>query len=156
MSAKIGADYAASAIYLGCLDGNAVKATGIIDVTNIHEGFELLKALLGAYHREYKTSNEIWLEHPWVNGSRFPLSGIKLARTATVLELAALSLGLEPMFVYPLVWRKAVYGKARVEDRKEAARNFVREHFGYDTKFKYQHNTAESILLAHYGNLQTL
>lgn len=74
-----------------------------------------------------------------------------MVRMASYIEIALISLKYEPCFVMPNVWRKAVYGNARLEDRKEAAREFVLEKFGFETQYKYEHNICEAILLAHYG-----
>lgn len=149
----LGSDYSGSMIYLGCLENNKVISTASIDITMPEAGIKLLRNTLQSYIKEFNVE-KIWVEESWINGARYPRSGIMLARTAAFLEIASYDNNLKIEFVHPLTWRKAVYGKAKPPNPKEVARQYAKELFDFDTKFKKDHNTCEAIMLAHYGALQ--
>lgn len=143
----LGVDYSSAYVYLAFLKENKLLRTQIIDLTNLSKAIEILEVMLGA------EDISMYIEQPWVSSSFFPRSALMLARTAGIIEAIAVRCGIKPTFVLPNVWRKRVYGKARVENRKEAARELALELFGFETERKYQHDMAEATLIAHYGQL---
>lgn len=153
----LGIDYSISTVYLAIVGEGKVWHTASIKVPSNayaddrYEFFKHLKTFFDDAREAYCAQEFVYLEKPWVNNSRNSYTGLQMVRMATYIEIALISLKYEPCFVMPDVWRKAVYGKARLPDKKEAARDFVREKFGFETKYKYEHNICESILIAHYG-----
>lgn len=149
----LGSDYSGSAVYLGCLQDNKVIATASLDMTHPKTGVGKLREVLAMYKEGYGVE-KIWVEESWINGMKFPRSGLMLTRIATFIEVAAYDTELYIEFVHPLTWRKAVYGKAKPANPKEVARRYAKELFDFDTKFKNQHNICEAIMLAQYGAIQ--
>lgn len=123
----------------------------------------LLHVTLQFYVSHFGADGELWIEGSWVNGSRYPRSGLMMARTASTVESIALRAGLNPHFVHPLTWRKGVYGNGRPANPKTAALKFVKETLHYDLPVmgssgrgsKLDHNYAEAIAIACYGGMQT-
>lgn len=151
--AAIGVDYSGSAAYLGVVKGDKVLATCTIKLADSpHTFFHVIQDWLKTIHEEHNTLPELWIEDYWINGKVFPKTGQIMARTATILEIAALEASIEPCFVHPGTWRKWVYGNGRPDDLKERARRVAKELFGFDSKFKNQHNMCEALLIAHYGS----
>lgn len=152
--ASIGADLSKRVVFLGCLTTDGKVATANVDIfNNPLTGMELLNTVIGSYIKNYGAT-KICIERPWIsNNSVRPMSFLDLGRASAFVEVAALIQGLDPIFVFPSEWRKVVYGHGKPPDMKELARQTVLEKFGWETKYKNQHNEAESILLAHYGNL---
>jgi hypothetical protein len=154
VSTNVGADYNSSYLYIGCIDDNIVRSTATIDVTEPIAGMRVIQKLLESYAREYHILKQVWIEQPWVNGLKYPRSGLMMTRTATILEIAALEIDFKPQYIHPSSWRQKVYGNARPsKDMKEYARQFVLDNFNYVTKHKNEHNICEAILLGYYGNL---
>lgn len=162
MIPTVGIDYSASQVFFAVFRDDQVL---------FHTEFELplsssrdakwlyfldLKNAFEKAHWAFNIDRKVYIEEPWVRWNKRPLSGLQLMRTATYLEIAALQAYCEPVFVNPGTWRKAVYGTGRPDDAKELARRTVLDRFGFETKFKYQHNICEAILIAYYGNLQQL
>lgn len=151
---SIGVDFSGSAAYLGVVKGHTVQATVSIRLMDSpYTFFHTIQNWLKTVHEEFATEPKLWIEQPFVAGSRFPQVALQMVRTATILEIAALEADLEPCFVHPNTWRKKVYGHGRPDDLKERARNTARDVFGFDTKHKIDHNICEAILIAHYGNI---
>lgn len=152
---NIGVDLSKRYLYLARLEENGVNATASIDiVTNPLKAFHALIDLLKGYGSFYSDTDKVFIEQPWVNNKNpRPMSSLDLGRAAAFIELASLEAGLEPIFVSPTAWRKVVYDNGRPKDVKELARKTVLEKFGYETKYKYEHNICEAILLAYYGKL---
>lgn len=150
--ATLGSDYNSSTVYLGLLKDKKVLAATSIDMTHPGRGMNMLRQMLHTYSEEYDV-DKIWAEAAWVRASRFPKSGLMLSRTAAFIEVAAYDVGIMVEFVNPMTWRKAIYGHAHPANPKEVARAFVKEKFGFETRFKNQHDLCESILIAHYGQL---
>lgn len=150
----LGSDYSGSHIYLGLLYDNKKVATTVdIDMTYPKRGADVIRELLNDWYSNYGV-NKIWAEEAWVNGMRFPKSGMQLSRMSGFLELIALDSGYKIEFVHPMTWRKTVYGHARPPNPKNIAMTYVKNLFDWQPKFKKDHNLAESILLAHYGALK--
>lgn len=151
---SIGADFSGSAAYIGVVKGHTVLATSSIRLMDSpYTFFHTIQNWLGTVYKEHNTEPKLWIEQPFVAGSRFPQVALKLVRTATILEIAALEAGLEPCFVHPLTWRKKVYGHGRVDDIKERARTTAAELLGFETKHKIDHNICEALLIAYYGSI---
>lgn len=151
----IGFDYAAGTAYLGVMDDDKVLFTATIPLQeDVHLFFCLLKDMMKDAIEQYGAESRVWLEKPWISAKINQYTGLVLMRMSTILEMAIYESGLQPEFVGAMVWRKAIYGSAKVPDKKEAARKYALEHFGFETKFKYEHNTCESLLIARYGELQ--
>ena len=150
----IGVDLSKRYLYLACLKNEKVKATASLDIiTDPLKAFQTIIDLLSSYSFD-TDAKEVYIEQPWVNNSNpRPMSSLDLGRAAAFIELASLKVGLEPVFVSPTAWRKVVYGNGRPQDVKELARKTVLEKFGYETKWKKDHNICEAILLAFYGQL---
>lgn len=151
----IGADLSKRTIFLACVSTDKCHATASLDIVdNPLKGFLAIKNLFMAYQREYGPIEKVIIEQPWANShSPRPMSFLDLGRAAAFVEIAALQAGLEPVFVLPSEWRKVVYGTGRPADVKELARETVKERFGWNTKFKKDHNICEAILLASWGNM---
>lgn len=146
----LGSDYNGSTVYLGLLRDVKVLSTVSVDFTFPKTGIETLRNVLRTFKEEFDI-DKIWAEEAWVNGIRFPRSGMMLSRTQAFIEIAAYDNDIEPRFIHPMTWRKDIYGKPRPPNPKEVARKYVRELFGFETKFKNQHDICEAILLAYYG-----
>jgi hypothetical protein len=152
--ASIGVDYSGSVAYLGVVKNDRVLATSTINLGDSpYTFFHTIKAWLKTIYEEHDTNPELWIEQPFVVGTRFPQVALKLVRTATILELAALEAGIEPCFVHPGTWRKKVYGNGRPDDLKQRARDTAKKLFSFETKYKNQHNICEGLLIAHYGQI---
>jgi len=149
----LGSDYSGSKVFLGLLSDNHVVGTVEIDTTFPKKGVDMLRSIFKEWVDDWNL-DKLWAEEAWVNGQRFPKSGMMLSRTAAFLEIAALDSGIHVEFIHPMTWRRTVYGHAKPANPKEAARTYVKELFGWETKFKKDHNTCEAILLAHYGALK--
>lgn len=151
----IGADLSGRVIYLAVTNGTKVLNTLNLDLSvDLLGSFNILQEWLTTLQLELRTHKDIFIEEPWVNGSHFPKAGMMITRTATILEVAAVTCDYRPILVHPGTWRKAIYGNAKQLEYKELARKTVLNMFGYETKHKNQHNTAEAALISHYGWLQ--
>lgn len=148
-----GADLSKRTIYLACVSKDKCHATASLDIVdNPLKGFLAIKNLFMAYQKEFGPIEKVIIEQPWANSkSPRPMSFLDLGRAAAFVEIAALQANLEPVFVLPSEWRKVVYGTGRPKDVKELARATVKERLGWETKYKKDHNEAESILLGLYG-----
>lgn len=158
----LGVDYNSGTISLSCVNDPKVLATASLDITNLALSIPVVKRLLQALLGEFTLDNKIWIEQPWVNGKQFPRSGLMMARTAAIIEVIATEIGIEVNFVHPLTWRKELYGNGRPKDPKNTAVKYVEEHFQYKVPTlgktarsqKPDHNLAEAICIAAYGQLQ--
>lgn len=150
---SFGVDYSSRVVYLALMIEEEIKATLILNIEK--EPFDAFLKLAEWLRLKGKEHNVdyIYIEQPWVNGKVFPKSGLMLARTAAVVEIASYAADLWPRFVHPLAWRKKVYGNVKPKDRKEYAREFTRSNFGFDTKYKQDHNISEAVCIARYGVL---
>lgn len=153
--AVLGADYSAGAAYIALVRGKVVLHTATLHVDKDPKSFFfLLVNWLRAIDEEFDVNPDFYLEMPWVRNDNYPHAGVAMMRTATFIEIACYEVGFTPVLASPGTWRKAVYGNGRPKgDLKELARETVREKFGFETKFKNQHNICEAILIAHYGGL---
>lgn len=162
MIPTVGIDYSASQVFFAVFSDEQVLYDTEFELklnSSAHDMNLYFLQLKNAFEKAcyiYGVDRRVYIEKPWVRWNHRPLSGLQLTRTATYLEIAALQAYCEPVFVDPGVWRKAVYGNGRPDDAKELARRTVLDRFGFETKFKYQHNICEAILIAYYGNLQQL
>ena len=159
----IGCDYSGKVISLAVVEGSKVKAIANLQVgEDLRTSYQLLKDYFRNAYDEYSCCYEVIIEKPWmrqVSGVRGD-TGLFTMRTATILELAVTECNMVPVFVYPQTWRKGVYGNGRPKDTKVAAIDFVQEEIGYTLPVmgktgrgsKSDHNIAEAILLAYYGN----
>lgn len=154
MSASIAVDYSGSAAYLACVRGREILAQEEIQMHDSpYTFFHHIQLKLTVWNATYKAFSEFWIEDQ-VPAGRNIIAGLKLVRVKTILELAGLEVGLEPCFAHPGTWRKRVLGNGRPDDPKERARQAAKEFFGFETKFKNQHNICEAMLIAFYGYLQ--
>ncbi len=159
----IGFDYSSTAAYLGMVNETEVRHTSkiIVGIDNQSTIYfcDALRTLFRILKRYNTVTDTVWIEKAWVNGQHFPLSGLMLARTSALIEICALEAGFGVEFVYPKVWRKAIYGGAAPKNPKEKAVEFVKEKFNYEvptigktSRSKLpDHNIAEAILIASYG-----
>lgn len=151
---SIGVDYSASAVYLGVVNKDTVLVSEELRMSDNPWGFyQNLIAFLQTFSELHESSPELWIE------DQMPIprnigGGQKLYRMRTFLELAAMQANLEPCFIHPGTWRKAIYGNGRPEDLKETSRRVAKEIYGFETKFKNQHNQCEGILIGRYGWIQ--
>ena len=153
---SVGADYSSKAVYLASVSDKIVLRTSTIEIqnNNIELFLRELEDELRNFHWMHN-NKYIWIEQPWVETLLRPMSGLQLARMATYIEVVAIRMArLIPQFVHPGTWRKEIYGNGRPKDAKELARQFVDDKFNFKTKYKYEHNICEAILISHYGNLQ--
>lgn len=153
----VGFDYSSSAAYFGIVSDNKVLAYGKIAVKDYHDTVEcynlflMLKDLFRGMINMHQIDPDVFIEQPWINGKVFPRSAVLLTRMATYIEIAALSVGLHPIFVHPLTWRKKIYGNGRPKgDVKKLALATVDKEFNFIPK---DHNYAEAILISQYGNI---
>jgi Holliday junction resolvasome RuvABC endonuclease subunit len=153
MKPTLGSDYSGSHIYLGVITEHSVVSVADVDITHPKSGIDALRSTFKDYNLRWGI-DKIWAEEAWVNGMRFPKSGIMLSRTSAFIEIAALDTDLQVEFVHPSTWRKTVYGHAKPANPKDVARAYVKQLFDYEIKLKKDHNTAEAILLALYGRIQ--
>ena len=159
----IGCDYSSSTLYLACLNNLKVHAIASLNIEDLCHSLDPLKALLHSYHFEYESKREIYIEQPWVNGIRYPRSGLMMMRSATILEVVTIESGLKPVFVHPLTWRKLLFGNGRPSDPKATAVNWVKENCHYDVPVfgktgkghRADHNFAEAIAIAHFGEINS-
>lgn len=166
MTAAAGFDYSGKIAYYAVVDKVSVKTSGSLEMPSTADPTELLgffnkledliETLDDEYHLPY-----IWIEQPWVNGMKFPKSGMMLMRMATFLEIAALEATTPPVTVHPGTWRKKVFGNGRPADTKKAALAYcenVLEYevptFGKTARAKAKdHNFADAACIAQYGYL---
>lgn len=164
MSGYIGCDYNSKEVSIGCIKDDKVVAAGSVKITDqLWHSFHMLQNYLSNL-QGYYGADTIWIERPWMRSiaGRRADTGLFTMRTATIIELAALEIGMQPEFVYPQTWRKAVYGSMpRGTDTKEKAVEYVTKELGYELPVmgktgrgsKPDHNIAEAICLAVYGKL---
>lgn len=152
----IGADLSKKVIFLAALKDEEIISTASINIyDNPWLGFLTIQRYLRTLAEEYKAEH-IYIEQPYANfHSPRPMSFLDLGRACAFVEIAAYESGVNPHFIGNTVWRKEIYGKGRVADAKEYARKFVLDKFGFETRFKNEHNKCEAILLAYYGILST-
>lgn len=167
-SPTIGFDYSSQGVYLGVVDNGRVLGRASLfspyqaEPEQRQRFYMNLCTMIVELHRAHKCEDKIYIEKPWVNGARFPLSGLMLCRTATYIEVATLQVNLEPVLVNPGTWRGIIYGHKKQKNTKQAALDFVSKELNYELLpvmgssgrgKKPDHNIAEAILIAHYGNI---
>lgn len=150
-----GADYNSASACLAVLKDKKVQycfTSHDMDKGDHDFLWQALKSTMESMKQEYGITH-IYLEDNFVSSRQRIYSGLQLTRMSAYIETAAFAVDIIPVMVMAQSWRKVVYGQGRPQDKKELARFFVKNEFGYETRFKYEHNMCEAICLAHYGNL---
>lgn len=156
----LGIDYSNTAAYLAFVS-DKVEHTNKIPLSDKGvDTMAFIDTLRWILHNHRgDINNTIYVEKPWVNGKHFPLSGLMLTRTATLIEACSLLEQYDIEFIHPKIWRRVVYGDAAPKNPKEKAVDFVLEQYDYKVpsmgktiKSKApDHNIAEAICIARYG-----
>lgn len=156
----LGFDYSSTAAFLAYVSDKVERVQKIPLSTDSKETIQFIDTLRWMLHNDRERLNStIYVEKAWVNGKHFPLSGLMLARTATIIETCALLEHYDVEFIHPKAWRKVVYGNASPQNPKEKAVNFVLEKYQYTVPTigktvrskAPDHNIAEAICIARYG-----
>lgn len=154
-SAVIAVDYSGSAAYLACTRNRALLAQKELKIGDrLYSFFHDVQEWLNTVKRDIgnELQAELWIERQMPIGRNIK-AGQQLSAMERTLELAALEVDLEPCFIHPGTWRKLVYGHGTPHDPKEHARTMAKEIFGFEVKFKNQHNICEAMMISRYGYL---
>lgn len=160
----LGVDYSGSEVYIAVANHNKIPHTVKLKLAGSTAAQRLLfwqniGTTLKTLHEEFKCHDIVFIEEPWIAGNHFPKAGQMLTRTATFLEIACIYHHLEPRFVHPMTWRKAIYGTAKPQDPKGTAVGWVKENLDLEVPVmgatgrgkKPNHNFAEAAIIAIYG-----
>lgn len=151
--ATIGCDYSAKEAYFSIVEDEKVLQTAKVvlkgDLSEQRRDYlDALTKVLNSFTQNCQINDELFIEQPWVAGSRFPMTAIQLARNCAYIEVAALAAGFDVRFVHISTWRKAIYGNGKPTDTKGTAIAWVLYNLGFETK---NHNYAEASCIAQYG-----
>lgn len=163
----LGIDYSATRAYFGIVEKSKVLHIASLNLVDPKAFLLQYQSLLTSFWSHYGvTGNKIVIEQSWSQEGHYAWTGLKTEHMKTLLQAGALlskASIFEPIFVLPLVWRKAVFGNGRPENPKDKAVEWVKEHLDFEVPVigktgrghKPDHNFAEAICLAVYGNMQS-
>jgi hypothetical protein len=154
MSIVVGCDYSASEAFLAVVKDERVAHTVKLKLAGDLEEQRLryflnLQYTFASLRDEKICETTLYIEEPWIAGGHFPQAGLKLARNAAYIELAAITMGYRVIHVHVMTWRKGVYGHGKPQNPKGTATEWCLYNLGYETK---NHNLAEAACISYYGS----